>query len=605
MADYQLFSVQTGTALQETDDRFAFAVATNGDLFVIQKSGTSTHTTEVHILSAESNYQRFIVQTGTVLQETDDRFAFAVAANGDLFVIQKSGTGTHATEVHILSAESNYQRFIVQTGTALQETDDRFAFAVAANRDLFVIQKSGTGTHATEVHILSAESNYQRFIVQTGTALQETDDRFAFAVAANRDLFVIQKSGTGTHTTEVHILSAESNYQRFIVQTGTALHETDGRFAFGVAARRDLFVIQKNGTGTRTTEVHILSAPTMTTFESRRDGFKFANEFINVTPVFDITFGGLCGGMVYSALDYFNAHIPVPVQTYLPAQSTMLESYIYGRQQESVFPNADKWTELTFNPFGARNDEFFNWGLEAKAGGRIDELRQLIDSNKPAPLGLRSCGDDCAGDHQVLAIGYHMGRYKGDLGDHKEDFRIQIYDPNFPNETLTLAPDLDAKRWHYLERMDKKWLAYFVDKKYVPKIPPVIDAAHAELVVKFKTGGDDLRGGNDNVHVAVLFRDGTTIDFPNVNKGRRWIDHSRQDVGLDLPASTQFNDVIGIRLDTTFGGGAFGDNWNLERLTVEMRVGNVSRVRFHQAGTPDSPLQRFTGDFKRREFRFP
>ena len=220
MAKYRLFSLQAGTALHETDNTFAFAVAINRDLFAIKKSGTGTHTTEVHVLSAASNYQNWVLKTGTGLHETDNSFAFAVAINRDLFAIKKSGTGTHTTEVHVLSAASNYQNWVLKTGTGLHETDDTFAFAVAANRDLFAIKKSGTGTHTTEVHVLSAASNYQNWVLQTGTGLHETDDTFAFAIPAspnsfpflinNRDLFAIKKSSTGTHSTEVHVLAAYS-----------------------------------------------------------------------------------------------------------------------------------------------------------------------------------------------------------------------------------------------------------------------------------------------------------------------------------------------------------------------------------------------------------
>jgi hypothetical protein len=41
-APYQQFSLHTGTALPETDATFAFAVASNRDLFAIKKSGTGT-----------------------------------------------------------------------------------------------------------------------------------------------------------------------------------------------------------------------------------------------------------------------------------------------------------------------------------------------------------------------------------------------------------------------------------------------------------------------------------------------------------------------------------------------------------------------------------
>lgn len=202
----------------------------------------------------------FLLQTGTALHETDDTFEFALAGNGDLFAFKKSNTGTGSTEVHVLSAASTYQQFILQTGTALHQTGSDFQLLLAPNRDLFAIKKRGTGTNSTEVHVLSAASGYQQFVLQTGTALHETDANFEFALASNRDLVAIKKSNTGTRSTEVHVLSAASGYRQFVLQTGTALHETDATFEFALAGNRDLFAIKKSRTGTNSTEVHVLSA---------------------------------------------------------------------------------------------------------------------------------------------------------------------------------------------------------------------------------------------------------------------------------------------------------------------------------------------------------
>lgn len=95
---------------------------------------------------------------------------------------------------------------------------------------------------------------------QTGTPLHQTDETFAFAMGPNGDLFAIKKSNTGTKSTEIHVLSAASGYQRFGLETGTALHETDASFDFAVAGNGDLFAIKKWGTGSGKTEVHVLTA---------------------------------------------------------------------------------------------------------------------------------------------------------------------------------------------------------------------------------------------------------------------------------------------------------------------------------------------------------
>ena len=279
------FILQTGTALHETGNEFNFAVSDwdrdgKPDLVAIKKSGTGSGKTEVHILSGASNFGQFILQTGTALHETGNEFSFAMSdwdrdGKPDLVAIKKSGTGSGKTEVHILSGASNFGQFILQTGTALHETGNEFNFAMSdwdrdGKPDLVAIKKSGTGSGKTEVHILSGASNFGQFILQTGTALHETGDNFTFQLGDwNRDgqpdLIAIKKNQTGTRSTELHILSGSSKFGQFILQTGTALHETSSDFEFasndwnqdGFA---DLIAIKKSGTGTGKTEVHIVSA---------------------------------------------------------------------------------------------------------------------------------------------------------------------------------------------------------------------------------------------------------------------------------------------------------------------------------------------------------
>jgi hypothetical protein len=167
--------------------------------------------------------------------------------------------------------------FALQVGTGLHETDGTFDFNVAdwdrdGKPDLVAIKKSNTGSRSTEVHILSGSSNFSRFILQTGTGLHETGENFDFQLGDwNRDgitdLIAIKKNQTGTRSTEVHILSGHASFSNFILQTGTALHETDSNFVFDSSdwdqdGYADLFAIKKSATGTGRTEVHVVSAAT-------------------------------------------------------------------------------------------------------------------------------------------------------------------------------------------------------------------------------------------------------------------------------------------------------------------------------------------------------
>jgi hypothetical protein len=346
----------------------------------------------------------------------------------------------------------------------------------------------------------------------------------------------------------------------------------------------------------------------MTRFDPTVHGFKFANNFTVQTQLAGFngpTFGGVCGGMVYSALDYFNVGRTIPQQNYMPAEGMPLQSYIWQRQQQSALPNADKWIEYGFNPFGSRNREFFTWGIQF-GSGRLGELMSKIDRGEPVPLGLQACGGDCGcpggcpGSHQVLAIGYQLGRYNGDQTNNIEDVSIFIYDPNYPNETLTLKPNVAGAMYLYSEKNAVRWRAYFTDMRYGRSTPPNISNTPNEVIATFRTGGDDLRGGNDNVHLVLLMRSGSTIRFDNVNNGKRWADGSKQSISKPLAANLRIDDIIGVRIETTFSGGWNGDNWNMDGLLVEIKLNGSSRTIVDQSGTP---LVRFTGDVRSREFR--
>lgn len=372
-----------------------------------------------------------------------------------------------------------------------------------------------------------------------------------------------------------------------------------------------------------------MAAQRMTDFDPQQHGFSFVNTFTNdVIREFDVRTKGLCGGMVYTALDYYHASMPITRQTHRPAVNTALHDYIYNRQVKSLAENADKWAEIGFNPFGARNSEFFNWGLQGFNGGRLQELRAKIDRGEPVPLGLWHYDGQTGGDHQVLAIGYDTGRYRGDLGQHREDLKIFIYDPNFPGQTKVLVPDLQRGGYRYTDT-DHVWLTYFVDAKYRPGRPPQEDAARPgvvvtppagrarapvrvvaatpparssrtgasgpttrELLLTIHTGGDDLRGGNDNVDATIRIRGQAPLQQRNLNGGRRWIGNYSQTVSIRLPRAARLEDIEELALSTRFGGGIGGDNWNVDAIRVVALTSDGERELANVSG---APLVRFTG----------
>ncbi|XUU60358.1 hypothetical protein ACRAQ6_12445 [Erythrobacter sp. HA6-11] len=342
----------------------------------------------------------------------------------------------------------------------------------------------------------------------------------------------------------------------------------------------------------------------MTTFDPERHGFNFGNRFRNnFISEFDVRTGGLCGGMVYTALDYWKAGKPIPQQTWLPTEGSTLQSYIYNRQVLSIVRNGDRWAELAINPFGERNNEFWRWGMEGKQGGQIEVLKRYIDAGNPVPLSMRGCGEDCSDDHQILAIGYDMGRYKGDLGQFQTDFKIFVYDPNRPNVRRILRSDPAKRKFYFEDDPDTNWRTYFVDTKWQAANPPTIATLERELLLTFETGEDDL---SSNVQVTLRRNNGRDIVLPPLNNKKRWITNSTQTVPVSLPAGTTADNITGIRIwrwgvntGETFGTGV--DNWDLRRLLIRSGDADGKRTLFTRAG---SPLHRFTKENHEVEYSF-
>jgi hypothetical protein len=354
------------------------------------------------------------------------------------------------------------------------------------------------------------------------------------------------------------------------------------------------------GVGAAPTSIHVvLPGMGTTNFNPNIHGFHFRNDFQNdVVPVADVRTGGLCGGMSYTVLDYYFAHMPIPKQDYRPANRTALQSYIYNREVDSLASNLDKWAEVGFNPGGARNGEFFNWGLQGTNGGRLQELRSFIDQGIPAVLDLQ--GDGGTGNHQVVAIGYNMGRYQGDLKNFESDLKIAVVDPNYPQKVKTLIPDVANQLYRYEEGGSERWRTYFVDKNYHAKTPPNLanpkypaDGTIRELILSFRTGSDDLRGGNDNIYLTLNPSDGTGAQvFSNINLSARWLPNYTESARVVLTKPITPQEIRDLTFTDTFGGGFGGDNWDMQQLTVRAIGGNLDDT-LQTVG-----FKRFTGDDK-------
>ncbi|MCC5940034.1 MAG: hypothetical protein JJU37_00685 [Balneolaceae bacterium] len=166
-----------------------------------------------------------------------------------------------------------------------------------------------------------------------------------------------------------------------------------------------------------------------TTFEPAKHAFRFENTFKNQVRVFglssipwigskfEVETNGLCGGMAFSALDYYHSNRPTPDVT---SANATLRNYLLKRQLDS-FKYRDSW-------------RFYRWTRRSSntivpktLENEIPIAKESIDKGNPVVLGLvgasrvKDIGND---NHQVVCYGYHE--------DTSGKTTLYVYDPNCP-----------------------------------------------------------------------------------------------------------------------------------------------------------------------------
>ena len=356
----------------------------------------------------------------------------------------------------------------------------------------------------------------------------------------------------------------------------------------------------------------------MTKFDPAKHGFQFNNQgfrpYLGDGGSISIDFSGFCGGMTYAAGDYFYKNIPTPNQDYTPAPGTELYDYIYSRQSKSIENIAGQVVEYTVNPFGRRDEEFWRWAVNEKLRQLVDN----IDAGKPTPILMLRMGKGPADNHWVMAIGYDLGGYRWGLENdlNVNNIKIFIADPNHPRQYMALMPRKESWDLKYgtYDMKNNKFLIEIKDwncRSFHPNTdfyksvstPPRIknlpnggSESVNQLVVQFETGGDDLRGGNDNVDILVRYTDNKTELFKNVNKGKRWPSGTISNVVLPLTKKVTSKQISCLKLSTTFGGGIGGDNWNVDMVTITAYKENGDKEELQKF--QGKPWKRFTGDKK-------
>ena len=174
--------------------------------------------------------------------------------------------------------------------------------------------------------------------------------------------------------------------------------------------------------------------------------FRFANSWPHI-PAFtiavagqDVPIGnaqhGLCGGMVFAVRDYFERHLPVPVDVQAPSAGPLYE--FIGRRLEESFDlpfGPVRYLELMAMPDADARVPLFGWLVKRWGRGIAwrtihDEVPKIIadlDAGRLSCLGLVCARGvnpaDLGQNHQVLAYRYERVA---------DVLRIGVYDPNRP-----------------------------------------------------------------------------------------------------------------------------------------------------------------------------
>ncbi|MEU4245531.1 hypothetical protein [Actinoplanes sp. NPDC026619] len=177
-------------------------------------------------------------------------------------------------------------------------------------------------------------------------------------------------------------------------------------------------------------------------FLPSRDGFTFVNTWPRQpaltlrTPFGPVGIGnaagGLCGGMVFAALDYWHAGVELPAER--PGADHPLYKFFVRRLIQS-------WRM----PIGILR--YYRWMILPDSGATARTLEvqwariaEDLDRSMPVPLGVVTVASkdprQLALNHQVLAVGYRQDGSR---------ITIQVYDPNRgPRDDTFIAFDAGA-----------------------------------------------------------------------------------------------------------------------------------------------------------------
>ncbi len=270
----------------------------------------------------------------------------------------------------------------------------------------------------------------------------------------------------------------------------------------------------------------------MTDFRPSIHGFPFDNCFEAVPPltlIGELKYGdaskGMCGGMVYAALDYFNAGLDVPqvrAQDMSPRYRSPMHGPLFEYIGARLFSSFDlpagvlSYIELMQPDFPDAQVRRGSLGLSPRSRAwrmvrqEWPKIKRRLDTGEPCPLGLvcvETADINRLGEnHQVLAYGYDL---EGD------DLTLFIYDPNWHNrDDITLKLNVrDPEHKTDVTYSDGRTVKCFFQTNYTFSLPPSNQVPPGRVIL-FE--GEDFCGKSiDVVHGQAdlsLFKEGNFND---------------------------------------------------------------------------------------------
>ena len=229
----------------------------------------------------------------------------------------------------------------------------------------------------------------------------------------------------------------------------------------------------------------------MTAFVASRHGWPFDNRFVAVPPfklIGELRYGdaskGLCGGMVYSALDYFTAGLELPEipETDLSKFHSPVQGPVFDYLGKRLFNSFDIPAGV-WNYIELMRPDYPDYQTHSKSAASLTprnrawrlirqewpRIKARLDIGLPCPLGLVRIKSkdlkELGKNHQVLAYGYDLN------GD---ELTLFIYDPNCSKrDDLTLKVNIgNPERPLSIKFWDNHPVYCFFLTRYSFSLPP-------------------------------------------------------------------------------------------------------------------------------------